>query len=38
MRGTVQSRTKNQPTTPDEDLKFTAVLSVSSYVEDVDLT
>jgi hypothetical protein len=38
MRGTVQTRTKNQPTDINEDLKFTAVLSVSSYVEDVDLT
>lgn len=38
MRGTVQTRTKNQPTTFDEDLKFTAVLSMSSYVDDVELT
>lgn len=38
MRGTVQTRTKNQPTTFDEDLKFTATLSVSSLVEDVELT
>jgi hypothetical protein len=38
MRGTVQTRTKNQPTAIDEDLKFTAALSVSSIVEDVELT
>jgi hypothetical protein len=38
MRGTVQTRTKNQPTTFDEDLKFTATLSMSSYVDDVALT
>ncbi len=38
MRGTVQTRTKNQPTTFDEDLKFTATLSMSSYVDDVVLT
>ncbi|HJY33548.1 MAG TPA: hypothetical protein VJ260_01785 [Vicinamibacterales bacterium] len=38
MRGTVQTRTKNQPTTFDEDLKFTANLSMSSYVDDVALT
>ena len=38
MRGTVQTRTKNQPTTFDEDLKFTATISVSSLVEDVALT
>jgi Tfp pilus assembly protein PilX len=38
MRGTVQTRTKNQPTTFDEDIKFTATLSMSSYVDDVALT
>lgn len=36
--GTVQTRTKNQPTTPEEDLKFTAVISASAYFEDVALT
>jgi len=35
--GTVQTRTKNQPTTPEEDLKFTAVVSASAYFEDVAL-
>ena len=34
----VRSRTKNQPTTPEEDLKFTALLSVAEVYEDVALT
>ena len=38
MRGTVQFRMKNQPTSPEEDLKFTATISVSGYWEDVALT
>jgi hypothetical protein len=38
VKGTVQSRDKNFPTTIDEDLKFTAVLSGSAYFQDVALT
>lgn len=34
-KGTVQMRTKNQPTSVDEDLKFTATLSGSAYYADV---
>lgn len=36
-RGTVQSRMKNQPTTADEDLKFTATISCDARWEDVAL-
>jgi hypothetical protein len=36
-KGTVQSRDKNFPTTIDEDLKFSAVLSGSAYFPDVAL-
>lgn len=36
--GTVQTRTKNQPTTFDEDLKFTATISARGYYEDVTAT
>lgn len=35
--GTVQSRLKNQPATPDEDLKFTATISAREVFEDVAL-
>ena len=35
---TVQMKTKNQPTSPDEDLRFTATLSGSAYFADVALT
>lgn len=35
--GEVQSRTKNQPTSADEDLKFTSTVSVSNFFEDVAL-
>lgn len=38
IKATVQSRTKTQPTTFDEDLKFQAVLSGSAFFEDVTLT
>lgn len=34
----VQTRTKNQPTSAEEDLKFTAALSASAYYEDVALS
>lgn len=37
-KATVQFRMKNQPTTVDEDLKFTATLSGSAYFADVALT
>ena len=37
-KGTVQMKTKNQPTSADEDLKFTATLSGSAYFADVALT
>jgi Tfp pilus assembly protein PilX len=37
FKATVQSRMKNQPTTFDEDLKFTATLSGSAYFADVAL-
>ena len=38
IKGTVQARNKNYPTTVDEDLKFTATLSGSAYFQDVALT
>ena len=38
IRGTVQSRMKTQPTSPDEDLKFSATISGSGYWADVTLT
>ena len=37
-KGTVQMKTKNQPTSPDEDLKFTGTISGSAYFADVALT
>ena len=37
-KGSVQMKTKNQPTSPDEDLKFTATLSGSAFFADVALT
>lgn len=37
-KGTVQTRTKNQPTSLDEDLKFTATISASAYWPDLSLT
>ena len=37
-KATVQTRMKNQPTSIDEDLKFTAELSGSAYWPDVALT
>ena len=36
-KGTVQMKTKNQPTSPDEDLKFTATISGSAFFPDVAL-
>lgn len=38
VRGTVQQRMKNQPTTPDEDLKFQVTISGSAFYSDVELT
>lgn len=38
LKGTVRSRTKNQPTSADEDLKFSSVIGVSAPFEDVTLT
>lgn len=38
LPGRVLTRTKNQPTSPEEDLKFTATISASTYFEDVELT
>jgi hypothetical protein len=38
LPGTVQARTKTQPTTIDEDLKFQATISARAYFEDVTLT
>ena len=37
-KGSVQSRTKTEPTTAEEDLKFAATVSVSKFFEDVTLT
>jgi tRNA A37 threonylcarbamoyladenosine synthetase subunit TsaC/SUA5/YrdC len=37
-KGSVQMVAKNQPTSPDEDLKFTATISGSAYFADVALT
>ena len=37
-KGSVQMKTKNQPTSPDEDLKFTATITGSAYFADVALT
>lgn len=37
-KGTVQMKTKNQPTSADEDLKFTGTISGSAYFADVGLT
>lgn len=37
IKGTVQSRMKNQPASAEEDLKFTATISASAYFEDVAL-
>jgi hypothetical protein len=37
-RATVVTRDKNQPTSVDEDLKFTATLSGSAFWSDVTLT
>lgn len=37
IKGTVQSRMKNQPASGEEDLKFTATISASAYFEDVAL-
>lgn len=37
-RAKVVTRDKNQPTSPDEDLKFTSVLSGSAFWADVTLT
>lgn len=37
-KGTVQMVVKNQPTSPDEDLKFTATITGSAYFADVALT
>ena len=36
-KGTVQMKTKNQPTSVDEDLKFTATISGSAFFADVAL-
>jgi hypothetical protein len=36
--GTVQSRSKSEPTAPEEDLKATAVLSFSARYEDIAFT
>jgi len=38
VKGTVQSRRKNEPAAADEDLKFQATLSGSAYFADVALT
>ena len=38
FKATVQTRTKTQPTTFDEDIKFQALLSGSAYFEDIALT
>ncbi len=38
VRAKVQTRTKTQPTAPDEDLKFLATLSGSGFWDDVTLT
>ena len=38
VRGDVQSRMKNEPTSADEDLKFTATLAGSAFYPDVALT
>ena len=38
VRAVVQSRVKNQPTAPEDDLKFTATLSGSGFWDDVALT
>jgi hypothetical protein len=38
FKATVQTRTKNQPTSFDEDLKFTAALSGSAYWADVTIS
>lgn len=38
VKGKVQTRSKNQPTTPDEDLKFQSVISGSAFWEDVTLS
>ena len=38
FKATVQTRTKTQPTTFDEDLKFQALLSGSAYFADIALT
>lgn len=37
-KGTVQMKTKNQPTSADEDLKFTATITGSAFFADVALT
>ena len=37
-KGSVQMKTKNQPTSPDEDLKFTGTIAGSAYFADVALT
>ncbi len=37
-KGSVQMKTKNQPTSPDEDLKFTATSTGSAYFADGALT
>lgn len=37
-KGSVQMRTKNQPASADEDLKFTAAISGSAFFGDVALT
>ena len=38
VKGTVQQRMKTQPTTADEDLKFSATISGSAFHQDVTLT
>ena len=38
IKAKVQTRTKNQPATGDEDLKFTATISASDYFEDVPMS
>ena len=38
LPGRVLTRTKNQPSSSEEDLKFTATISASAYFEDVELT
>lgn len=38
FKGSVRRRQKNEPTAPEEDLKFAATITVSDFFEDVTLT